>query len=431
MNKSDPSLCSGNAQITSKEDWSHKITYRTNRIDGPRDINWRRFSLLRLIRLVNPYFYSAAELLIRAGLGLSIFVLVPSLVFAAYLAFYATDRYQTEMRFVVRGATQPLSGAHEEGLGTRSSGAALIYIDSNQEAYIIANYIRSRAILDDSRGKLDFKNIFSAPEIDYWSRLKTDASEKELSDYWAQMVSADVDAVSGVVTVKVQAFSPENTIALAKAVLKQSEHLVNQMTEKLREDSIVLARKELDRAAAQVANAKLALYDFRSKEAIVDADKSAKSIFESIATLRDQRLGAETELLTSLTTLSRDAPTVIRIKEGITSINKQIEMLENELTGPLGAHPTTASQAIEAYDELKLDSDIADDRIAMAEDMLAAARNDFQAHHVYVDTFVPPALPQQPVYPRALFESLIFFGKLLVIWAIVALCVRAIREHSA
>ena len=88
-----------------------------------------------------------------------------------------------------------------------------------QNAYIVTSYIQSRAIVDNLNKTLNLREIFRRPEADFWARLKRNASIDELTDYWKTMVSTYIDAPSGIVTLQVRAFRPDDAVALAKAGL--------------------------------------------------------------------------------------------------------------------------------------------------------------------------------------------------------------------
>ena len=99
-------------------------------------------------------------------------VIVPSFLCSVYLALIASNQYVAEARVAVQSAQFGFGGAKTSGtLGTLSAGA--IPALAGQDAYIITDYIHSRAIIDDLAGKIDIKTIFQRPEGDFWARLRT------------------------------------------------------------------------------------------------------------------------------------------------------------------------------------------------------------------------------------------------------------------
>ena len=143
-----------------------------------------------------------------------LFVVLPSLATAVYFAFIASNQYVAEARFAVRTAQiESLSDKAKSALSAVTMTVGLPAM-SGQDAYIIATYVRSRAILDDIGRTLDLRAIFRRPEADVLARLRDRPSEEELLAYWRDMASVYIDGPSGVVTVSVRAFRPADALDL-------------------------------------------------------------------------------------------------------------------------------------------------------------------------------------------------------------------------
>ena len=128
--------------------------------------------------------------------------------------------------------------ASAENSASGSTDVNFSFTAPGQNAYIVTSYIQSRAIVDDLSKTLNLREIFRRPEADFWARLKRNAWIDELTDYWKSMVSTYIDAPSGIVTLQVRAFRPDDAVALAKAVLTLSETLVNRISDRARQDAM-------------------------------------------------------------------------------------------------------------------------------------------------------------------------------------------------
>src|SRR5437660_2205206 len=76
----------------------------------------------------------------------AVLVLAPLVASSIYFGFLASDQFGSEMRFAVRGATEVLPGSDAlaaSGLGILTS------LNSNQDVYIVADYIDSRSMIDN------------------------------------------------------------------------------------------------------------------------------------------------------------------------------------------------------------------------------------------------------------------------------------------
>ena len=203
-------------------------------------------------------------------------VIVPSFLCSVYLALIASNQYVAEARFAVQSAQFGFGGAKTSGtLGTLSAGA--IPALAGQDAYIITDYIHSRAIIDDLAGKIDIKAIFQRPEGDFWARLKNNPSTDELTDYWKQMVGTYIDGPSGIVTLTVRAFRPADAEMLAQAVIDASEKLANLVSTRARMTIMRQAEDEVRRSEGLVRTALADMRNFRDQQGFIDPVAAATS----------------------------------------------------------------------------------------------------------------------------------------------------------
>ncbi len=182
-------------------------------------------------------------------------VLLPSLAATVYLIVFASDQYAAEARFAVRAAQFESAKSSSDSAKTAFSAGGSIPSMASQDAYVIASYIRSAAVFADLPKPLDPRLIYSRPEADFWAKLPPHASLEKLTDYWRSMVTTYVDGPSGVVTVSVRAFRPDDARELAAAVVAASEKLVNSMSARARRDAMKDAEAEVRRTEGMVSAA--------------------------------------------------------------------------------------------------------------------------------------------------------------------------------
>src|SRR5262249_10126111 len=148
--------------------------------------------------------------------SLILFVLAPSFAAVFYFVFIAAHQFSAEARFAVRQIdaenTETTLSPTTSQSDVNSVGANVSFTAPGQNDYIVTSYIRSRAIVDDLNAKFNLREIFRRPEADFWARLKRNASIDELTDYWNSMVSTDIDAPSGIVTLQIRAFRADDAV---------------------------------------------------------------------------------------------------------------------------------------------------------------------------------------------------------------------------
>jgi capsular polysaccharide transport system permease protein len=346
-------------------------------------------------------------------------VVIPSILAVVYLAFFAADQFAAEAKFAVRASQAENSDAK---MSTHIPSLA------GQDAYIVTNYIHSRAIVDDLLKTVDLRAIFTRPEADFYARLKPNPSIEDLVNYWNGMVVTYVDGPSGIVTVAVRAFRKDDALLLSNAVISASERLVNTVSARARNDAVRASEEEVRRYEKQVRNALFALRTFRDSEGFIDPASQATSTSTLLLQEMGEKIKLQSELFVSERAMSADAPTVRNLRTRLDSIEKQIERLKSQLTGNSPASKTISSSLVK-FEELELQRVFSEKLYTMAQDAFERARVRAEQQNIYVSVFVPPSLPQSSEYPERLALSFIIPIALLVIWGILALVAAAIEDH--
>jgi len=362
-------------------------------------------------------------------LSFFLIVLLPITIAAIYYLAIATDQYIAEFRLSLRSVDAPqiqpllLFGSD----ATRTTAAT--------ESQIVTQFIASRAIIDELDPALDLRRIFSPPEADWWERLWLPASIEQLVYYWQKQIDPFYDTSTGTITVRVRAFSPTESLRLAQAIVRSSEHLINELSVRARRDAVDQAAREVTNAEMRLRAALAAIRDFRDKEGLIDPAKAADATANLSNKLRDELVKANSELATLKTYMHDDAPSVRVLKARIRSLEAQQHTLAHELTAsssPQSAASTATtalSQSLGSYEPLDAERKFAEASYQHALEGLDRARDNADRQHIYVESFVPPSLPEMALYPHRWRSigvvALIAFG----LWAIGGLAVQSIRDH--
>src|SRR5262245_29260555 len=178
-------------------------------------------------------FQPIIDVPVGAGIRIGIFgwsfvicVLVPALIAATYFGFIQSNEYVSEAQLAIRTANQNESGlVTDTNSPTANLGVGLGSRTTSQDVYIVADYIRSRSVIEDIGGKELLFKFYSRPDIDWLSRLRPSSSLEKVWKYWKRKVTPLVDTPSGVITLEVRAYTPADAHQLAKLVLEKSEAL--------------------------------------------------------------------------------------------------------------------------------------------------------------------------------------------------------------
>ncbi|WP_036262342.1 hypothetical protein [Methylocapsa aurea] len=353
-------------------------------------------------------------------------VVLPFLVSIAYFGFLASDQFLSETRFAVRGATELIPG--RDALAASGLGA-LAGLNVNQDAYIIADYIESRSMIDDLAREIDLRAIFSNSKADWWARFEPSEAPEALLRYWRNAVQVSVDAASGIVTIVVRTFSPLESLRVAAAIRARCDVVVNQLLVRMRAASIERAEAEVVVARDRLAERRTNLEQFRNARMLIDPRASALSLGETITQLRRDLIDVEVKLDSAITSLDSDAPGIRELQGNRQTLIGQIAGLESKITSENTTLQTT-SGALPEYDQLDVNRNLAERRVMLAERLLDNARADANRHHIYLVSIEDPTLPESSLFPRRAGTIMIVLFSALCLWSLGMLVVVGVRDHG-
>jgi capsular polysaccharide transport system permease protein len=357
-------------------------------------------------------------------LALSALLLIagPTLLAAGYYAMMATDQYIAEFKLSVRGGV-------ERGGGDGAASAAMVG-GMMSDTFVVTELINSRQMVADVGNDVDLRAIFANPKADWWSRLRLPASKEDIVDYWRKVVFAQFDMLTGIVTVTVRTFTPEDSLKLARAITKAADQAVFKMSERARQDLVRFADDEVKRAEAKMQVSRIALRDFRVQEQIIDAGRTAQASSDLAGKLREDLSRMKQELATIAPSLAPTAPQVTLLRSRIASTEAEIGRMGRSI-GEGGSKsaselsPTTLAQ----FDSLNSELDLAQKSYAVAQEARQRAQNAADRRTTYVTLFVEPALPDASLYPQRT-QSVLMVGLMsLITWFLGLLVVSSIRDH--
>jgi capsular polysaccharide transport system permease protein len=354
------------------------------------------------------------------------FVLLPTLIFFLYAALWQSERYVAEMRITVREAQKRETTSTNEAASMIAKMTGGGGSKDTQNSFIVQNYIKSRALLLDIGGHDYFEQKF-AGDADYFSRLSRGANLEEIYKFWLGHAQASVDTVSGILTVRVDAFQPKDALDIANDVLRLSETLVNQITLRNRRDALARAEGEVVSSRQKLAEARQKVLEFRNQNFLIDPGSRAKSIGELIAKLTLERIDLANALSTFSSSLSSDSPSQRLKTTRLAAIDQQLVELKKKLTDKDGSD--TVSAQLAGYEKLKLEEQFSERLYMISQTAFERARQDLERQQLYLITVVAPTLPESATYPRVIGNTILIFFSLLVIWAIVMLVGASINDQ--
>jgi capsular polysaccharide transport system permease protein len=325
-------------------------------------------------------------------------LLIPAILVAGYIGFGMSSQYTSEARLAVRGGEQVSADPISAFTGLSSFTQA-------QDSLIVVSYVKSRAIVEELERTIGLRQMFSRSDIDWPARFTADAPIEDLVKYWRWKIKTNVESPSGIITIQVSAFAPEDALKIADAVVSASERLVNSMSTRASRDAMEKAQTELARSERRLGDVRMALQDLRNAQSTLNPRRTAEGINKLIGELRLERARLEDDAnAAKRSQVNEGAPQMQLLRIRIAVIGDQMADLERQLTSTTDTAATaTVSGKITRFDELELERQIAEKQYTLATESFERARINAERQKVYLTTFVTPLLPHDVAWPKSRF----------------------------
>lgn len=264
-----------------------------------------------------------------------------------YLFFFAADRYVAESMIVVRqeGAVTSIPTGTDAISAMFGSSMA-----SREDQYMLEAHILSMDMLRQVDEKLDLRQAYSAPKLDFIFALSKNASREEFLDYYRSRVDVSVDDTSGLVTIQTQGFTPEVAQEVNEAVVLISERFINESSHRLARDQMAYAEAELQGARSRLDEVRRRVLEFQERNSVLDPSAQAAANSGLTAQLQAMLARREAELKGLEAFLNDDAPQVNALQAQIAGIRQQ---LNDEMRGSVKNEDGTSLNVIAGeYQEL-------------------------------------------------------------------------------
>ena len=346
-------------------------------------------------------------------------VLLPTLATVIYMYLFAANQYESEARFLVRSQSAPSLSMLGQVLGAAAS-------PSTEEASGVVSFLRSHDAVRALGKDVDLVAIWRRNGLDILNGVKAKPTEEELTRYFEKRVSAVLSSSSGIVTLKVRTFRPEDSKVIADRLLGYSEELVNRFSARAEADSLRIAREEVARSEARVADLSGRVTRLREESRTLDPTSSVRVVTEVVGGLEAQLAKGRAELSAMRTYLRQGSPRLTEQETRVASIEAQLAAQRSRLTGERSLTPTVAG-----FERIGVEREFANRGYASALTSLETARLNAQRQHVYLVRVVEPNLPQKSTVPKRAYTVLLIFGGLLLAYGVGWVISIGVREHAA
>lgn len=352
-----------------------------------------------------------------------ILLLLPSVLAVAYYGLVAADQYESEARFVVRSTARP------ETSGTLSFLVQLGLARSQDDSFIVQDFIGSRDAVDRLKARLPLLRIYGHENADFLARypsLLYGPEEEELYRYLKNMISIVHSERTGISTLRVRAFDAAGARAVAETLLQLSEELVNRLNGRLQTDAIANSAAEVKNGQERLIEAQTRLTEFRNRELMVDPARSAVALAELIARLSAE-LGVVQAQVAEMKGGTAASPQLVGLQRKATALEQQIAEERRRVADDREG----LASRIAAYERLQLEREFARRMLASSEAELVKARSDAARQMLYLERVVEPNLADYATHPKRLRLVLTVFAANCLVILVGWLALSGAREHTS
>jgi capsular polysaccharide transport system permease protein len=362
---------------------------------------------------------------LRAKRMFLLIVVLPTLLVGAYLFLISADQYESESHFLVRAPGQ--QQMQVGGVG-QLLGAAAGISTSQSEAMSVADYLTSHDVVAELDRRVGLKSLFQRPEADILARLHGDNPTPErMLKYYLNHVSVYYNTETGITSLKVHTFRPDDALKINQALLDLGEERVNQMNIRSYNDSLKMARSQLAEAETAVSQVQSRITGFRQNRRDIDPQSTGEAQIRMVSTLQTQLAAARSQLSAMGSLINRSSPQYVALAARVRSLEAEVGSQSGKMTDG----GSNIASTLGGYENLRVRQDFVGKRYDAAAANMEKAREEAQRQQLYVVRVVDPNLPVKSTYPqRGRIMATMVLG-LLLAYAIGWLIVAGVREHAA
>ncbi|MCJ2081978.1 capsule biosynthesis protein [Methylobacterium sp. J-090] len=339
---------------------------------------------------------------------------LPTLLGGIYYGLVASDRYVTEARFALRPALGSADKASSDQVGT-SKGVVSQMVA--QDSLVAVNYIHSRPMVEVLEKDLPLRAMFARDGIDYLSRFDPDKPIERFVHYWNERVTTKIETGSGIISLTVNAFDPAESLALTQAILKESERMVNALSDRARADAVAESSRELKLAEERMTKIRLAMATLRNREGILDAKKTNDSNLKVIGELRMARINLAVQLNLGQRDLGPESRRIVDIKSQIKDLDDAIARIESQSASEDPEQRRILADALTKFEAFESDREEAEKYFAKVLSAYERSRIIASRQVEFFSMIVQPVKAESAQQPRRLLMISLIAGGAAVLFA--------------
>lgn len=357
----------------------------------------------------------------------------PSIVFWAFLIasilsfywiFWASDRYVSEAHIIIQRTD--LSGNNQNIDISSLLGQAG---NSRSDQMLLRDYLLSLDMLKKLDSKLNLRAHYSNREHDIFSRIWDQNVEIEwLHKYYLNRINVDFDDFSGVLVIKAQAYDAKTAKAITAMLVQEGTSYMNELAQNLAQVQVIFLERQVNHLSKQALLARQAVVNFQNKKALASPEAEAENLVNILAKLKQEKSDLQTQKASLQAYLVETHPNVVMINQRLSAVEKQISQEQSKLTSINNGR--SLNRTVEEYQRLEQSASFAQDIYKSALIALEKGRIEALRTIKTVSILQAPSLPEYPMQPRRMYNTLVSFLVCFLIAGLLHLLIAVIKDHK-
>ncbi len=351
-----------------------------------------------------------------------IVVALPTMASILYYGLMAKPRFVSEAQLIVRSVKSPKITGLDAIFRTFGMSS------SDDDASAVQGYLESRDAVRDLEKTLPLRQFYSSEYADIFAkfpRLFRGETFEALYEYYLGRVTLIKSGHTGISTLRVVAFRPEDSQLIARTLIHVSEDLVNRMNERAQRDAMSSAQTHLERSQANVLEAQAKMTSFRNRELLVDPTSESLKLIELVGTLRADLAMASAQFDQSKAT----APS----GPGLQSLQARARALQDQInaeTAKIAGNKEALASKISEFEALSLNRQFSEAQLMTASTSLESAIQDARRQQIYIEQVVSPNLPDEAIEPRRMRLIITVFVFSFTMFGMIWILFIGAKEHA-
>lgn len=353
-------------------------------------------------------------------LGLAV---IASLGAAIFWGLIASDRYVSEAQIIIQ-RTDLSSGQSLDfaSLLTGSGGG------NRNDQLLLRQHLLSTEMLNKLDARLKLRAHYSDTSRDPITRMwSEDVPQEQFHEHYLKRTGIEFDDYAGVLVIKAQAYDPKTAHAIAAMLVEEGERKMNEIGHRLAQEQVAFVEKQVAESSQRFQEARRAVLSYQNAKGLVSPESTAENLATVVNRLEAQRSELQARRTALLGYLSPQAPAVVELDLQVAAIDKQIAGEKARLASPRGK---ALNSTVEEFQRLQMEAQFAQDVYKTA--LVALEKGQIEATRTLkkVSLLQAPTLPEYPLRPHRLYNSIVFALCALILAGIVHLLSAIIRDHK-